>query len=176
MEVIVNRQAKEAREAMGAMTRELAALSQMTVAQLSEKYEEVFGESARSRNKAWLRKKVAWRIQELTEGGLSDRAKARIDELNEADSLTWPRPRRPKSTTTAAVDRDPRLPSAGTVLVRTFKGVEHQVTVLQTGFEFRGQHYASLSKIAGEITGTHWNGFLFFRLQRRTRKKQEATG
>ena len=174
----MTRRKKEAREAMGNMTRELAALPHMTVPELAERYEAVYGEPCRSRNKDWLRKKVAWRIQELAEGGLSPRAKARIDELNGEAGLTWPQPaaKKPAPVAAEAAARDPRLPPVGTVLVRAYKGAEYQVTVLQTGFQFGGQHYASLSKIAEAITGTHWNGFLFFKLQRRTRKQPQGEG
>ena len=168
----MTRRKKEAREAMGNMTRELAALPHMTVPELAERYEAVYGEPCRSRNKDWLRKKVAWRIQELAEGGLSPRANARIDELNGESDLKWPRPRQRSATAAVDAGRDPRLPPAGTLLTRPYKGVEYQVTVLQAGFQFAGKHYPSLSKIAQEITGTHWNGFLFFKLQSRTGKKQ----
>ena len=52
------------------------------------------------------------------------------------------------------------------------EGVEHQVTVLDDGFEYQGQRYASLSHVARVISGTPWNGFLFFGLQRRTQSSQ----
>src|SRR5450759_1426669 len=65
---------------------ELAALGEMTGAEMAEKYVLLFGQSARSRNKVFLRKRLAWRIQELAEGGLSERALARIEELG-ADAL-----------------------------------------------------------------------------------------
>ncbi len=67
-------------------------------------------------------------------------------------------------------ERDPRLPAPGSVLSRRYQGAECRVTVLEKGFEYRGERYRSLSKIAREITGTNWNGFLFFAVQRRTRK------
>lgn len=54
---------------------ELAALRRMTPAQLREKYAEVFGESTRTGNKDFLFKRVAWRIQSLAEGTLSERAR-----------------------------------------------------------------------------------------------------
>jgi len=170
--------ATRARRAVADIPEQLAALRNMTVAQLRERYREVFGEPTRSRNKDWLRKKVAWRIQELAEGGLSDRARARIDELADGAPTRWRSSGNGASNggSTAAPpgqtgERDPRLPEPGTVLTRTHAGVEHQVTVLDDGFEFRGERYASLSKIAREISGTNWNGFLYFGLQRRTRKR-----
>lgn len=155
-------------ETVKGIAAQLVALSSMSVAELREKYEEVFGVPTRTRNRDWLRKKIAWRIQELAEGGLSERAEARVAAL-ERDAPA--RHIRPPTTPSAAKSdealRDPRLPPVGTVLTRTYKGVEHRVTVLADGFEFRGSTYASLSKVALEITGTVWNGHLFFGLKKR---------
>ena len=168
--------ATQARRAVADIPEQFAALRDMTVAQLRERYREVFGEPTRSRNKDWLRKKVAWRIQELAEGGLSDRARARIEELADDAPVRWRFSGNGAGSSEAApadrpVQRDPRLPEPGTVLTRTHDGVEHQVTVLDDGFEYRGERFASLSRIAREISGTNWNGFLYFGLQRRTRKR-----
>ena len=59
---------------------------------------------------------------------------------------------------------DPRLPPPGTYLEREYKGRRIIVKVLVDGFEFDGENYRSLSAIAHEVTGTKWNGFLFFNL------------
>lgn len=146
---------------------DLAALGRMTGAEMAERYLVLFGQSARSRNKGFLRKRLAWRIQELAEGGLSERALARIEELG-ADAFASRR--RPARATTSAspqpgprgAARDPRLPPAGTVVRRVNGTIEHRVTVLDDGFEYQGERYRSLSKIARVITGTPWNGYLFF--------------
>jgi hypothetical protein len=146
---------------------ELAALVEMTGAEMAEKYLALFGQPARSRNKDFLKKRLAWRIQEMAEGGLSERALARIEELGSAGLVTARRPVRvrtstsPISRSTEAV-RDPRLPPAGTVVRRIHGTTEHSVTILDDGFEYRGEKYRSLSKIARLITGTPWNGYLFF--------------
>lgn len=151
--------------------RELAALDGMTVGQLAEKYLEVLGELSRSRNKAYLQKKIAWRIQELAEGGLSERAKRRIAELAEDAPIR----QRPGRETGHASARDPRLPRPGTTLKRIHGGREHAVTVNADDFEFRGKRYASLSAIAKVITGTNWNGLLFFGLTtRRASNRREG--
>src|SRR5450759_3157261 len=115
---------------------ELAALGEMTGAEMAEKYVLLFGQSARSRNKVFLRKRLAWRIQELAEGGLSERALARIEELG-TDALVLWRPRArarthasPRSPSEGAA-RDPRLPPAGTVVRRLHGMTEHSVAVLE---------------------------------------------
>lgn len=53
----------------------------------------------------------------------------------------------------------------GTWLSRTWHGEVHQVIVLETGFEYRGQRWSSLSEIARHITGAHWSGPRFFGLK-----------
>jgi len=172
---------RQGREAMAGVAAQLAALREMTVGQLRDRHREVFGEPTRSRNKDYLIKKLAWRIQELAEGGLSDRALAKIDELAADVPIRWrraPAPRTMPSPDTASeepvIERDPRLPPPGTVLTRTYKGVDHQVTVLTEGFEYQGECHASLSQIARTITGTNWNGYLFWGLKRRTKRKPQT--
>ncbi len=164
----------KARGATARLTRRLAELREMTVGQLRDTYREVFGVPSRSRNKDYLRKKVAWRIQELAEGGLSDRARSLIEELAAGAPVHWRGDSRRRAGAsplpTGDRDRDPRLPAPGTVLARCYQGDECRVTVLKDGFKYRGERYRSLSKIAREVTGTNWNGFLFFGLERRTRK------
>jgi hypothetical protein len=68
--------------------------------------------------------------------------------------------------------RDPALPQVGTVLRRVHKGRTHEVKVLEGGFQYQGQTYETLSAVAKAITGTTWNGRLFFGLT--TRKRKEA--
>ena len=61
------------------------------------------------------------------------------------------------------------IPIAGTRLIREYQGVEHTVTVMTDGYEWQGRPYKSLSAIARAITGTRWNGLLFFGLKNRRR-------
>lgn len=170
-----NRRERSAAADLGA---QLAALDKLTVAELVEKYREVYGVPTRTRNKDYLRKRVAWRIQELAEGGLSEKALARIEQLAPEAPARW---RTPVSAADAAPaieaitpQRDPRLPPVGSILHRTHGGVDHQVTVLDDGFEYLGERYAFLSRVARAIAGTPWNGFLFFGLKRRTKKEATA--
>ena len=173
---------REARRDMADIAKELAALQQMSVSELHGKYREVFGEPSRSRNKDYLRKKVAWRIQELAEGGLSERARGRIAKLTAGLPDGWRRRLQNPSEGPATAkksgakrkkvrERDPRLPEPGATLRRIHKGEEHMVTIHEVGFEYGGKHYTSLSKVAQAITGTPWNGFVFFGLKKRTAKK-----
>lgn len=161
--------AAEAR-AMRELAQELAGLERMGLRELQARYCEILGEEPRSRNLVFLRKKLAFRIQERMEGGLSPRAQALITELAPAElPLKSGRVRKvepskePKPVAEKAKIRDPRLPAPGTVLIREYQHFAHEVEVLEEGFRYRGRSYASLSTIAKEITGTAWNGFLFFK-------------
>jgi hypothetical protein len=151
---------------------EVAALKRLTVTELRARYAEVFSEPARSSNKVWLVRRIAWRLQALAEGDLSERARQRAAELaNDADlRLTPPKIKAADAsaerTTTKSLPfkADARLPPPGTILTRKYKGELLQVQVLACGFAFQGEVYPSLSAVAKAITGSHCSGYLFFRL------------
>ena len=152
--------------------KEVAALERMTVKQLRARYAEVFGEETLAQNKVWLIKRIAWRLQALAEGDLSERARKRAAELaNDADLRMNPPKARPTTapedltqTRTLRFQADDRLPPPGTILTRRYKGETVQVKVLPQGFEYEGEVHGSLSAVARAITGSHCNGYLFFRL------------
>ena len=151
--------------------KEVAALQRLGPKELRARYAEVFGETTGAHNKVWLIRRIAWRLQALAEGDLSERARRRAEELaNDADlRLNPPRPRpaaAPPAEPAAAVapPRDPRLPPVGSVLARVYRGETLQVRVRADGFEFEGAAYPSLSAVAKAITGSHCNGFLFFKM------------
>jgi hypothetical protein len=151
--------------------KEIAALKTKEVVDLRRKYAEVFGESTTSRHKEFLIRRIAWRLQANAEGGLSDRARQLAQELA-ADSdvrLTAPKKKALPTnghTQVAAIrlSEDGRLPMPGAVIARQYKGQSVEVRVLPDGFEFEGEVYRTLSAVAKKVTGTHWNGYHFFRL------------
>jgi len=152
------------------VAKEVATLKAMSVGELRVRYAEVFGESARTGHKVWLIKRIVWRLQALAEGDLSERARRRAAELaNDADLRLYP-PRSAQvvlsnqASTPKDQQPDHRLPPVGRTLSRFYKGRLLQVRILPKGFEFDGVVYQSLSAVAKAITGTHTNGFLFFRL------------
>jgi len=156
------------------VAKEAAALQRLTMQELRSRFAEVFGEQTWANNKPWMIKRIIWRLQAMAEGGLSERARQRAAELaNDADLRLSP----PKSMATiAAPDRtvtqaadfehDSRLPLPGAVLTRNYKGQTLQVKVLPHGFEYDGELFKSLSAVAKKITGSHCNGYLFFRLNK----------
>ena len=151
---------------------DIAALKRMAAGQLRQKYLEIFGEPTRSGNKDFLVKRLAWRMQSLVEGGLSERARQRAAELARDADIRTTMPRQPEATpgATTRVVASPcskagnHLPIPGTVLTRPYRGRLIQVTVLPKGFEWEGEVYRSLSATAKAITGSHWSGHLFFGL------------
>jgi hypothetical protein len=154
---------------------ELAALPQFGIADLRRRYAEVFGETTRAANRTWLVKRIAWRLQALAQGDLSERARQRALELaNDADlRLSPPRHQGTEPDVVAEVraakptkTRD-GLPPAGTILRRPYKGQVLVVKILEQGCQFDGRFYRSLSAVAKAITGSHCSGFLFFRLAQR---------
>jgi hypothetical protein len=152
------------------LAKELAALTRLTVSALRLKYAELFGEPTRTGNKTWLVRRIAWRLQMLAEGDLSERARRRAAELAQDADLRLTPPRVPMKTAPESrtpslrLRCDTRVPPPGTILTRAYKGQTLRVLVLGHGFEYRGQIYPSLSAVAKAITGTHCNGYLFFRL------------
>jgi Protein of unknown function (DUF2924) len=132
---------------------QIAALKGKSTPELRDMWKELFGREPPVLGRRYLEDRIAFRLQELRHGGLSDRARRRLDAL--ADQLE------PK----AARRRDPGRPIPGTRLVREWKGVEHVVTVREQDFEYDNRSYRSLSAIAREVAGSRWNGWLFFGLR-----------
>lgn len=164
------------------VAREFAELRRMTVQELREKYAAVFGEPTRAGNKDFLFKRIAWRIQSLAEGDLSERARRRAEFLARDADLRTTAPREPmaapggngvdcqvagngvREAKPAAALADERVPPPGTVLTRVYRGQAYHVVVRDDGFEYEGQLFRSLSAVAKSITGSHWNGLLFFKI------------
>lgn len=157
---------------------EIERLGRMHLHELRERYREVFGEDSTTRHKQHLVRQIAWRLQVLAQGDLSERARRRALEIaHDADLKTqvpsgWAavQPARRRR-------REVRLPVAGTVLRRVYRDRTVVVQVLSDGFEYEGRHYGSLSAVARAATGTRWNGLLFFGLiQRGKGHRRGVTG
>jgi hypothetical protein len=147
---------------------QIETLGKLKTGELRTRYREVFGEAAASFNRAYLFRRLAWRLQAEAEGDLSERARRRAAALANDSDLRLRAPqsfRREMERNGDSPDKDPRLPPAGTVLERIYHGQIFRVTVLADGFEYQGKQYASLSAIAHRVTSTRWNGFHFFGLK-----------
>jgi hypothetical protein len=158
----------------------IAALDSMTIGELRRRHRTVFGQATSSRHRSWLVRRIAWKLQEQAEGGLSKRAQNRAAELAQglpfrerrpSDHHSTAQPVATKVVALPATAHDPLAP--GTVLRRTWQGQTIQATVHPHGFEYDGTMYRSLSALATKVTGTKWNGYTFFGL-RKQRKGQQA--
>jgi hypothetical protein len=136
----------------------LAALATMATPDLKQEWRDLFGNEPPAYNQKFLRNRLAYRTQELAFGGLKPATIARLEALGEqldGGNLTIRR------------IRADRKPIAGTTLVREYQGIEHRVTVRADDYEYQGRGFRSLSAIARAITGTRWNGLVFFGLKSR---------
>lgn len=150
-------------------------LQNIKIPELKKRYRELFGEESKSSNKQFLFRRIAWRLQADAEGDLSERARRRAAEIADDRDLRIRAPRgfaagpeaSPGIVNRKQVPKDSRLPRQGTLLTRRLGDRQIVVKVLSDGFEYESRRYRSLSAIAREVTGTRWNGLLFFGLAER---------
>ena len=171
-----------------ALLAEIENLRRATLAELRERYREVFQEETRSRHRGHLFRRIAWRLQALAEGDLPERARRRAQQIAQDADLRMIAPRdflivegervRTTQTSRSRRQQDDRLPLPGTLLPRQGRGRTLLVEVLAQGFRYENQHYSSLSAMALAITGTRWNGLAFFGLTRpaRSTPKEQSCG
>jgi Protein of unknown function (DUF2924) len=135
---------------------QLAALKGAPADALKARWRELFDTEPPAYNRRFLESRLAYRIQELAYGGLGQDTLDRLKALAKQHGCKDPAERKAR----------PMLrPVAGTKLIREWEGVEHCVTVRIDDFEYLGRPYKSLSSVAREITGTKWNGWVFFGLK-----------
>ncbi|MCW5883304.1 MAG: DUF2924 domain-containing protein [Anaerolineae bacterium] len=135
----------------------IARLNRLSIDELRGQWRDLFNREPPRYSRTFLEQTLAYRLQELAYGGLSNSVQRKLEALAEAHA------QRPHGKRRAA--SGDKRPTAGTRLVREWKGVEHTVVVLADGFDYQGRKYKSLSAIARHIAGTRWNGLLFFGLR-----------
>jgi hypothetical protein len=136
----------------------LAALKSTPTKELKAQWRELFETEPPAFNRRYLESRLAYRIQELAYGGLKPETVKRLETLGEqldGGNITLRR------------IRADLKPITGTKLIREWQGIEQTVTVLADGYEWQGRPYRSLSAVARAITGTRWNGWIFFGLKSR---------
>ena len=130
---------------------QVAALTGLDLTALRDEWRRLFGAEPPGYGKDMMRRRLVYRVQELAYGSLPEPIRKQLDVID------------------AKVTRKPKakdgIPIAGSMIIREWGGVHHEVKVLDDGFEYRGQHWRSLSQIAKTITGTQWNGPMFFGLR-----------
>jgi hypothetical protein len=139
-----------------ALTAEIAGLSEASIKDLRERWKAMYGKAlSQEIGRSFLIRAIAYLLQEKAFGGLKPSTQRLLAEFS-SDGANG----------SALAASPSRIVQPGAVLVREWRGISHQVSVLEKGFRFRGKHYRSLSEVAREITGTRWSGPLFFGLKR----------
>lgn len=137
-------------------------IAQLPLSELRQKWAECWSIQPNVQiGRQMLEKSLQYKQRQLRGEGLSAEQQKRLD------NLVAQYKRDPKS-----FEQGPAGLKPGTKLVRTFSDEKHLVLVKADGFEYRQQHYNSLSEIAFAITGTRWNGWLFFGIKKRSRVKE----
>lgn len=135
------------------VTRQLAAIGSMDIHELREKHAEFYGCETTAINVAMLRKRLAYRIQEVHFGGLTAAEKGILEAIASKDA----------KAKMEKVKPSPGVIVAGTRFSREWHGRLYEVVAVAEGkFEYEGRLFRSLSAVAREITGTQWNGRVFF--------------
>ena len=140
--------------------RQLATLETLSMEQLHEKWRDLYGGEPPGYKRQFLIKRLAYRIQALFYGGLSEAAKAHWRQVAQGDPVARVDGR------VAGNSRSKTDILPGTRFVRIWKDRRHEVLAHENGFEYDGRMFRSLSAVAREITGTRWNGRLFFGLKK----------
>jgi hypothetical protein len=139
--------------------RQINELQRMSLNELRRKWLDLFGTDPAKLSKQYLTRRLAYRIQELTYGGLSKPTREKLSN--------WAKD--PKQTQKKSV-RERTTLQLGTRLLRDWHGERYEVIVQEDGFVFQGKKYRSLSAISRSITGRHINGRRFFGLQPSSKK------
>ena len=134
----------------------LAALKTTPTPDLKRQWRDLFETEPPPYNRRFLESRLAYRIQELAYGGLRPETIARLEALGQ---------RLDGGNMVLRRTRAEEKPISGTRLIREWQGVEHCLTVRDHDYEYQGRPYKSLSAAARAITGTRWNGWVFFGLK-----------
>ena len=142
-------------------------LQKLRITELRELWEDCGGPGDLPALKRLAVRELTWWIQGLKQGGLDAGTRRLLKAATRRSQVTSSRVRwgskKPKARSTRA-----RCLRTGTKLVRKWRANRYEVIVLENGkrFEYRGEVYHSLTKVAEKITSTHWSGPRFFGLDR----------
>ena len=139
---------------------QLTALKTTSTADLKALWRKLNDSEPPPYNRRFLESRLAYRVQELAFGGLKPATVKALEALGEQIDGRRSGKRKPRMDA---------KPIAGTKLVREWQGTVQTVTVTADGFEWQGRPYQSLSAVARAITGTRWNGWIFFGLKNQQR-------
>lgn len=132
------------------VSERLVALETMSPAQLQNDWSSLTGDPLPNVATKLLKRLLAQRLQERRFGGLPVAVERRLERLAKGEAVAV-------LSETSVID--------GTRLIREWQGRTIEVVAIERGFQWDGQRYGSLSKIAREVTGTHQSGPRFFGLK-----------
>jgi hypothetical protein len=145
--------------------------------QIAALHRSLFGSAPLAGNTGHARRRIAWHLQADRGGGLPESARAHARSIARPATARFRSPARlaahPNSSSVTSLlhpGHDSRLPMPGSLLSKIYRGRTHRVAVLDSGFEYDGRRFRSLSAVACAITGAKWNGFTFFDLGDRRSK------
>jgi len=152
--------------------KQIAGLESLNHEELVKLWRTLYGNDPTASNRPYLIKRLAYRIQELAYGGLSDNARKTMDEILDLHGFD----ENGGNLDSRRVEKKRKVgvPVVGTRLVREWNGRTYEAIVVHGGFEYEGRRYRSLTAIATAITGTHWNGRAFFGLKKSQEKKRRG--
>lgn len=153
--------------------KQIADLDTLNHDQLCELWRTLFGKEPAAFNRPYLIKRLAYRIQEIAYGGLSDRAHKLMDDI--LDAHGFDKNGGSQDSKRRIRKRRDGMPIVGARLVRKWNGKSYEVIMTHSGFEYEGKLYGSLTAITKVITGTHWNGRSFFGLKPTRKMKGKAS-
>ena len=142
---------------MTPIARQIQELQNKNTSDLQQLWRDYFQSDPPPYRGGFLRRALAYRIQELTYGGLDSKAERKLNAMIEEE----------QGKKTKRSKRPPTIPVAGTRLVREWRGQRYEIVVLTDGFEYGGRKWNSLTAIAQHIRGSHWNGLVFFGLRKK---------
>ena len=148
-------------------------LNSVPLQELRERFARCYGYTSTTHSRSHLIKKILWALQRDEFGDISEAARKKalaiaddrdVKERFERDNPVPEKSGSREKLTLAYQPQAELLP--GTVLHRDYQGKDIRVVVLENGFEWEGKHFKSISAVARAVTGTRWNGKLFFRLKK----------
>jgi len=141
--------------------KQIDELNQMSTKELRKRWVDLLGSDPGRLGRQYLIRRLAYRIQELAYGGLSQNARKQLKAVADGRPVTAGKYRK----------RAKVALTTGTRLLREWHGDRYEVIVEANGFRYNGKIYRSLSAVARAITGSHISGNLFFGLTRHSADK-----
>mgnify|MGYP001596877321 CR=1 FL=1 len=141
--------------------QQIAGLKTLDHENLCNLWRTLYGKEPPAYSRPFLISRLSHRIQEIAYGGLSDATKQKMHDVLKSNGFNEVGSSRHGQQKAKQAQKN-NMPVVGTKLVRDWNGRRYEVIAVSGGFEYDGRLYRSLSAIAKVITGTHWNGKLFF--------------